>query len=80
MSATRELAASSALPVLPHEPAKERVPPPEHERVVGGGALRPAHEIEDENDEQNDHEKPDHSITCPCDGERHVFLLRRLAD
>jgi hypothetical protein len=33
-------------------------------------ALRPAHEVDDENDEQNDHEQPDHSITCSCDGER----------
>jgi hypothetical protein len=37
-------------------------------------ALRPAHEVEDEDDEQNDHEDPDQSITSTCDGE-HVFLL-----
>jgi hypothetical protein len=39
-------------------------------------SLCPAQEVEDEDDEQNDHEDPDHSITCSCDGERHVFLLR----
>ena len=37
-------------------------------------ALRPTHEVEDENDEQNDHEDADQSITSTCDGE-HVCLL-----
>ena len=46
-------------------------------RCRGKRGLRPAHEVEDEDDEQNDHEEPDQSITCPCDSERHVFLLRR---
>ena len=39
--------------------------------------LRPPHEVQDEDDEQNNHEDSDHSIACPCDRE-HVFLLRRL--
>jgi hypothetical protein len=43
---------------------------------VRGTGLGPPREVDDEDDEQNDHEEPDHSITCPCDGE-HVFLLRR---
>jgi hypothetical protein len=36
-------------------------------------ALGPAHEVEDEDDEQDDHEDPDHSITCPSDGERQLL-------
>ena len=41
-------------------------------KSLGSGALRPAHEVEDENDEQDDHEDSDHSITCSCDSERHL--------
>jgi hypothetical protein len=41
--------------------------------------LRPPHEVQDENDEQNNHEDSDQSIACPCDGE-HVssFVVCRL--
>jgi hypothetical protein len=42
-------------------------------------ALRPAHEVEDEDDEQHDHENPDHAITCPSDSEWQRFPLRRFA-
>lgn len=37
--------------------------------------LRPAQEVHDKDDEQNDHEEPDQSIAGPCDCERHAFSL-----
>jgi hypothetical protein len=69
-----ELAANerSALPNFLPKPQEECVSPLEHDAgSEGDGSLRPPHEVHDQDDEEHDHEDPNHSVACSRDCEWH---------